>query len=471
MTEETKLPESEVSAENSDEQAAEEVVETQEAAQEEVTAEDTEHAAEHPVGSLEEEEVPAAETDTDEPAEEAVATNDAEEQTAPSLSESDFAEMMEIKNGDIVKGKIVKIETDQVYVDVGYKYDGIITRRELSPLHITDASEVTTLDQDIECKVLSIDDENERLLLSKRAVDSERAWDTLQTQFESQEIIEVEVAEVVKGGLVVDLGVRGFIPASMVERHFVEDFSDYKGRTLRVIVKEIDREDGRLILSQRDVLDQEYEQNKQEVLNRIEAGDVIEGTVQRLTPFGAFVDIGGVDGLVHISEMAWEHVEHPSDVVQEGATVTVKVLKVSPENERISLSMKATQPGPWEQAEQQFNIGDVVEGQVKRLVSFGAFVEIMPGVEGLVHISQISHQHIGTPHEVLEEGQTVNVKILDIRIEEKRISLSIKETQDAPADRFDERDGIEDNENVSVNNQGLSMTLGERFGDQLSKFK
>lgn len=438
MTEETKLPESESTNH---------------------VSEDNETTAEH----VSEESLTPAEQGTEEAVE--------------ALSDSDIDNIMSLKDGDILKGKIVKLEADRAYVDVGYKYDGIITIRELSSLHLNDASEAVAVNDEIECKVLSIDDEKERLLLSKRAVDSERAWDKLKALHESQDIIEAAVAEVVKGGLVVDVGVRGFIPASMVERHFVEDFSDYKGRTLRLVVKELDQDDRRVILSQRDVLEAEYEQKKQEILASIEVDQIIEGTVQRLTPFGAFVDIGGVDGLVHISEMAWEHVEQPSDVVKEGDSIKVKVLKIDPENERISLSIKAAQPGPWELIEEQFNIGDIVEGEVKRLAAFGAFVEIAPGIEGLVHISQISHQHIGTPHEVLNEGQKVNVKILDIRPAEKRVSLSIKETEEAPADLGGARSGeasakdIADNENVSVNNQGMSLTLGERFGDKLSKFK
>jgi small subunit ribosomal protein S1 len=325
--------------------------------------------------------------------------------------------------------------------------------------------------------VVSINDNKEQLILSKRAVDSERAWEDLQVKFDNREVFEVTVSDVVKGGLVVDLGVRAFIPASMVERHFVEDFSDYKGKKLRVRIKELDREGGKVILSQKDVLDEEYEQHKQQVLSSLKEGDIIEGTVQRLTSFGAFVDVGGIDGLVHISEMDYKHVEHPSEVVKEGDQVKVKILKVNPETEKISLSIKAAKPGPWELAADQFKIGDIVTGTVRRLVSFGAFVEVAPGVEGLVHISQISHRHIGTPHEVLKEGQEVKVKILDMNIAEKRISLSIKETEEAPpAPPKPEKSAryakdINNNENVSLNNQGLSLTLGERFGDKLNELK
>lgn len=377
-----------------------------------------------------------------------------------------------VKNGDVVKGKIVKVEDNQVFVDFGYKYDGIIPIRELSAVHLEKASDAVQEGQEVEVKVLSLDDEHEKCILSKRAVDSEAAWDTLQQRLESGEVFEATVSDVVKGGLVVDLGVRGFIPASMVERHFVEDFSDYKGRTVRLKVKELDKESNKVILSQKDVLDEEFEAKKKEVMEGLEAGQEIEGTVQRLTPFGAFVDVGGVDGLVHISEMSWTHVNHPSDVVQEGDTVKVKILKVDPENERISLSMKATQPGPWEQAEGKFNVDDIVEGTVRRIVDFGAFVEIAPGVEGLVHISQIAHRHVATPYEALKVGEQVKVKILDINIKEKRISLSIKATEEPPAkeEPVDNASEKEVQDKVS-SNQGLSLTLGERFGDKLSKFK
>ncbi|CAM2803010.1 30S ribosomal protein S1 [Paenibacillus sediminis] len=394
------------------------------------------------------------------------------------VSQEEMDSIVSLKKGDTVKGTIVKIEDNQAYVSIGYKYDGVIPVRELSSVHLDNAASAVAVGQEVECKVVSIDDEKEKLILSKRAVDSENAWELLQKRFESGEQFEVTVAEVVKGGLVADVGVRAFIPASMVERHFVEDFSDYKGRTLRVKVKELDRENNRVILSQKDVLDAEFEANKQQIIAGIKEGQEIDGTVQRLTQFGAFVDIGGVDGLVHVSEIAWTHVDKPSDVLTEGQKVRVKVLKVDAEKGKISLSIKAAQPGPWDQAAKQFNIGDIVSGEVKRLVSFGAFVEIAPGVEGLVHISQISHKHIGTPHEVLKEGQTVQVKILDFNPAEKRVSLSIKETEEAPAapepraERPAKAPKVElNNPNVSLSNEGLSITLGERFGDKLSKLK
>lgn len=396
-------------------------------------------------------------------------------------TQDELEQIVSLKKGDTVKGTIVKIEDNQAYVSIGYKYDGVIPVRELSSVHLDNAAEAVQVGQEVETKVVSIDDEKERLVLSKRAIDSENAWETLQQRFDSGEVFEVTVADVVKGGIVADVGVRGFIPASMVERHFVEDFSDYKGRTLRVKVKELDRENNKVILSQKDVLDEEFEANKLKVMNGLTEGQTLEGTVQRLTDFGAFVDVGGVDGLVHVSEIAWNHVNKPADVLSEGDKVNVKVLKVDPEKGKISLSIKAATPGPWETAADQFNIGDIINGEVKRLVPFGAFVEIAPGVEGLVHISQISHKHIGTPHEVLKEGQTVQVKVLDVNTAEKRVSLSIKETEEAPepAPKAEKpskgssvrKEDLGDNPNVSLSNQGLSITLGERFGDKLSKLK
>ncbi|MDQ1909439.1 30S ribosomal protein S1 [Paenibacillus sp. GD4] len=393
--------------------------------------------------------------------------------------EESMANVNILKKGDIVTGKVIKVDADQAYVDVNYKYDGVVPVRELSNVSIDNAAESVEVGQEVQLKVLQIDDRNEKLVLSKRAIDSEKSWDKLAADMENKTILEAKVAEVVKGGLVVDVGLRGFVPASMVERTFVEDFSDYKGRTLRLRVKEMDREKNKVILSQKEVLDEEFNAQKKDVLSKISVGQELDGTVQRLTQFGAFVDIGGVDGLVHISEMAWHHVETPGEVVKEGDKVRVQVLKVDPENERISLSIRATQPGPWQQVASSINIGDIVTGTVKRLVQFGAFVEVAPGVEGLVHISQIAHRHVGTPHEVLKEGQEVKVKVLDMNADEKRISLSIKETEEAPAreprqerERGERPERAPRKETVHIEEpQGLNLTLGERFGDKLSQFK
>lgn len=288
--------------------------------------------------------------------------------------------------GDVVKGIVSKVEDKHVNVDiVNVKQPGIIPISELSSLHVEKASDVVKDGDELELKVTKVEDD--ALILSKRAVDADRAWEDLERKFETKEVFEAEVKDVVKGGLVVDIGVRGFIPASLVEAHYVEDFSDYKGKTLSLVVVELDREKNRVILSHRAVVEQEQLDKKQDFLQKLEVGSVIDGKVQRLTDFGAFVDIGGIDGLVHISQLSHAHVEKPSDVVEEGQEVQVKVLAVDRDNERISLSIKETLPGPWSQIGEKVKQGDVLEGTVQRLVSFGAFVEILPGVEGLVHIS------------------------------------------------------------------------------------
>jgi small subunit ribosomal protein S1 len=367
--------------------------------------------------------------------------------------------------GDVVNGKVTKVEEKHALVDVGYKVDGILPISELSSLHVEKVADLLHEGDEVSVKVTKLEDDE--LVLSKREVDADRAWGDLETKFNEKTTFSVEIADVVKGGLVVDLGVRGFIPASLVERHFVEDFSDYKGNPLDVKIVELDREKRKVILSHRAVLDEEADKHKVETLEGIKEGSVLEGTVQRLTDFGAFVDIGGVDGLVHISQLAHYHVETPSEVVSEGDKVKVKVLSVDPENERISLSIKATQPGPWETAKAKINAGDVLEGTVKRLVPFGAFVELLPGVEGLVHISEISHDHIGTPEEVLSEDQKIKVKVLDVNFDEQRVSLSIKALEEPKTEKYVEQTA----EAPEIEEATTGFSLGDMIGDQLKKYK
>ncbi|MCR2820250.1 30S ribosomal protein S1 [Lederbergia panacisoli] len=369
-------------------------------------------------------------------------------------------EVKSFSEGDRVKGTVTKIEEKQVLVDLeGSKLDGIIPISELSSLHVEKASDVVHEGEVLDLIVTKV--EEELLVLSKRKVDAENAWETLEQRFQNNEVFDAEVNEIVKGGLVVDLGVRGFVPASMVEDHFVEDFSDYQGKTLSFKIVELDKEKNRLILSHRIVVEEEKGREKQVVLEKLEAGQVIEGTIQRLTDFGAFVDIGGVDGLVHISQLSHEHIDKPSDVVKEGDKVQVKVLSVDRDNERISLSIKETLPGPWTNIVEKAPRGTILEGTVKRLVSFGAFVEVFPGVEGLVHISQISHKHIGTPHEVLQEGQTVKVKVLDVNEKDQRLSLSMKELEDQDYQSKD----------YELPEESKGFQLSDMIGDKLKGFK
>ncbi|MDX8364835.1 30S ribosomal protein S1 [Cytobacillus sp. IB215665] len=364
--------------------------------------------------------------------------------------------------GDVVKGQITKVEEKQVYIDVeGSKLSGIIPISELSSLHVEKASDVVSVDDMLTVKVKKV--EEDALILSKKEIDADQAWDDLQQKFETGEIIEAEVKDVVKGGLVVDIGVRGFIPASLVEKFYVDDFTEYKGKQLTFKVVELDRDKNRVILSHRAVVEEEIETKKQQLLNTLHEGQVLEGTVQRLTNFGVFVDIGGVDGLVHISQLSHNRVEQPAEVVEVGQEVNVKILAVDRDNERISLSIKETLPGPWSNISDKLKAGDILEGTVKRLVSFGAFVEVLPGVEGLVHISQISNSHIGTPHEVLKEDQSVKVKVLDVNEDEKRISLSIKELDE------NVKEEVESNYQALEENTGFQ--LGEVIGDKLNEFK
>ncbi|WP_432355106.1 30S ribosomal protein S1 [Sporosarcina sp. A2] len=362
--------------------------------------------------------------------------------------------------GDRVTGKVTKIEDKSVTVEIpGAPFDGVIPISELSSLHIEKASDSVKEGDELELSIIKVEDD--AFVLSKRKVDAEDAWDTLEEQFNNSVTITTEVKDVVKGGLVVDLGVRGFIPASLVEDHFVESFEDYKGRNMEFKIVEMDKEKNRLILSHRAVIQEEKSSKKEEILENLQEGEILDGTIQRIASFGAFVDLGGVDGLVHISQIAHGHVEKVSDVLKEGDSVQVKILSVDRDSERISLSIKETLAGPWEGIEDKAPKGAVLEGTVKRLVSYGAFVEVFPGVEGLVHISRISHDHIGTPNEVLSEGQTVEVKVLDVNPYDKRLSLSIKDLTEKQEDAYD---GYEMPEEPS------GFSISDVIGDQLKKF-
>lgn len=381
--------------------------------------------------------------------------------------EMNLNELKEIREGDIVTGKVEKVEEKVAIVTIpGAPFDGVIPISELSSLHIEKASDAVSVNDELEVLVTKIEQPDEKnpgqYVLSKRQVDAKYAWKVLTEKFNNGEVIEAEVKDIVKGGLVVDLGVRGFVPASLVEDHFVESFEDYKGKTLTYKIVEMDQEKNRLILSHRAVIEAQKAKKKGAVINNIHEGDIIEGTVRRLATFGAFVDLGGVDGLVHISQVSHDHVEDVSKVLSEGQKVKVKVLSVDSEQERISLSIKETQEGPWSQIDEKAPVGSVLTGVVKRLVTFGAFVEIFPGVEGLVHISQISHNHISTPHEVLKEGQEVQVKVLAVNKDDKRLSLSIK----ALVENKEEPDVAE----YDFPEETTGFSFGDVIGDKLKNF-
>ncbi|PTI69654.1 30S ribosomal protein S1 [Staphylococcus succinus] len=389
----------------------------------------------------------------------------------------EFNESMinDIKEGDKVTGEVLEIEEKQVIVHVnGSKFNGIIPISQLSTHHIDNPSDAVKVGDEIGAYVTKVeyDEENETgaYILSKRQLETEKSYEFLQEQLDNNETIEAKVTVVVKGGLVVDVGQRGFVPASLISTDFIEDFSDFEGQILKLKVEELDPANNRVILSRKAVEALENAEKKEALLDSLNENDVIEGTVARLTNFGAFVDIGGVDGLVHVSELSHEHVKSPEDVVAIGDKVKVKVKSIDKDSERISLSIKDTLPSPFESIKGEFNEGDVIEGKVVRLADFGAFVEIKPGVQGLVHISEISHKHIGTPSEALEPGQVVSVKVLSVDIESERISLSIKAT--LPSEDVIESDKETTKSYLdSSSDEEDNPTLGDVFGDKLKDFK
>ncbi len=388
----------------------------------------------------------------------------------------EFNESMinDIKEGDKVTGEVQQVEDKQVVVHInGGKFNGIIPISQLSTHHIENPSEVVKQGDEIEAYVtkIEVDEENDSgaYILSKRQLETEKSYEYLQEKIDNDEIIEAKVTEVVKGGLVVDVGQRGFVPASLISTDFIEDFSVFDGQTIRIKVEELDPENNRVILSRKAVEQAENDVKKATLLESLNAGDVIKGKVARLTNFGAFVDIGGVDGLVHVSELSHEHVDSPEDVVSVGQEVDVKVKSVEKDAERISLSIKDTLPTPFESIKGQFHEDDDIEGKVVRLANFGGFVEIAPGVQGLVHISEIAHEHIGTPGEKLEPGQQVNVKILGIDEENERISLSIKAT--LPKEDVVESDDATTQSYLSNDSNEDNPTLGDVFGDKFKDLK
>ncbi|SBO17705.1 RNA degradation presenting factor (ribosomal protein S1 homolog) [Carnobacterium divergens] len=376
--------------------------------------------------------------------------------------------VQEVNIGDIVKGEILKIQDNKQAIVgiIGGGVEGVIPFNELSASPFENVTDIVNVGDVVDLVVIKpiMDKENGSFLLSKRRIDAKKVWEDIQKDFENGTIIEAPVTDAVKGGLVVDAGVRGFVPASMVDAHFVDDFSVYKGQTLRFKIVEIEPSENRLILSHKAVVEAEKEVAKKEVLAKLVEGDTVTGTVARLTNFGAFIDLGGVDGLVHISQISYDHVKNPADVLTVGDSVEVKILSIDTETGRISLSIKDTQPGPWDNIEERAAIGMTLTGTVKRLTSFGAFVEVYPGVEGLVHISQISHNHIATPHEVLHEGDEIQVKVLDVNPDDQRLSLSIKALQEKPAGLKEKEEVVE----YELPEEDTGFTLGDILGEQLS---
>ena len=333
-------------------------------------------------------------------------------------------------DGDIVEGTIVKVDRDEVLLDIGYKAEGVIPSRELSIKHDVDPAEVVSVGDSVEALVLQKEDKEGRLILSKKRAQYERAWGTIEKIKDEDGVVNGTVIEVVKGGLILDIGLRGFLPASLVEMRRVRDLQPYVGREIEAKIIELDKNRNNVVLSRRAWLEQTQSEVRQNFLTQLQKSQVRKGVVSSIVNFGAFVDLGGVDGLVHVSELSWKHIDHPSEVVQVGDEVTVEVLDVDMDRERVSLSLKATQEDPWQHFARTHQIGQIVPGKVTKLVPFGSFVRVEEGIEGLVHISELAERHVEIPEQVVQVNADVMVKIIDIDLERRRISLSLKQANE-----------------------------------------
>lgn len=367
-------------------------------------------------------------------------------------------DVKDYRPGDVVTGKVVLVEDGQLLVDIGYKTEAILPKTEILLKEDVSLSEIFSQGDNIDVLILKINEQEDKVIVSKKRLERERRWKELEEALESGTNMTGVVKEVVQAGIIVDLGsgLEGFMPGSLVDVRYIPDFQQFMGQELYFKIIELNRERDKVILSRKQALEEESEKERYETLNNLKEGEIITGVVKRLTDFGAFVDVGGIDGLVHISEISWQRVGHPQDVLGVGEEIDVKVLEVIPKKERISLSIRQAQPDPWSRVDEEFKVDDIIKGNVTRIVNFGAFVELIPGVEGLVHISQMADFHVKHPSEILQEGEEVQVKILDINIEGKRISLSIKEARPAPRDFSMTPQKEQENQNV---------TLGDVFGD------
>ena len=338
----------------------------------------------------------------------------------------DEAVLIDFKDGDIVEGDVVRIDKDEVLVDIGYKSEGLIPTNELSIRKGADPTEIVELGQHIEALVLQKEDADGRLILSAKRAAFERAWKRIEESYNEQQTVEGPVIEVVKGGLIIDIGLRGFLPASLVDIRRVRNLESFTGQRLECKVIELNRSRNNVVLSRRAVLEEERKEEREKILTNLEEGEIVQGVVSNLVDFGAFVDLEGIDGLIHISELSWNHVDHPSEVVEVGEEVEVKVLEVDRDRERISLGLKQTRKDPWQEIVEQVEIGGQIQGRITKLVSFGAFVEVAEGVEGLIHISELAEHHVETPDEIVRSGDEVDARIIDVDAKRRRLSLSLR---------------------------------------------
>jgi small subunit ribosomal protein S1 len=340
------------------------------------------------------------------------------------------ATLRTIEEGEVVTGHVVRIDKDEVLVDIGYKSEGVIPAGELSIRKSVDPNDEVHLGEEVDAIVLTKEDQDGRLIMSKKRARFEKAWRRIETAAESGEPVEGTVIEVVKGGLIIDLGVRGFLPASLVDIRRVPNLDEYMGTKIETKVIELNRSRNNVVLSRRAVLEEERKEVRQQILDRLQPGLVVEGQISNIVDFGAFVDLDGIDGLIHISELSWSHVNHPSEILAIGDTVKVKVLDIDRDRQRISLGLKQTQEDPWRRIVDTYNVGDELAGKVTKVVTFGAFVEILDGVEGLVHISELAPHHVESPREIVHPGDEIRVRILEIDSDRRRLSLSAKRVED-----------------------------------------
>ncbi len=344
-----------------------------------------------------------------------------------SLEDAYASTLTQVEDSQLVEGTVVRVDRDEVLLDIGYKSEGVIPSRELSIRNDVDPHEVVSLGERIEAIVLQKEDKDGRLILSKKRAQYERAWGSIEKIKEENGVVRGPVIEVVKGGLILDIGLRGFLPASLVELRRVRDLAPYIGKTIEAKIIELDKNRNNVVLSRRAWLEETQKEQRDDFLDALKPGEVRKGVVSSVVNFGAFVDLGGMDGLIHVSELSWKHVDHPGSVVQVGDEVTVQVLEVDRDRERISLSLKATQQDPWQEFATGHKVGELVYGRVTKLVPFGAFVQVGDGIEGLVHISEMSAHHVDLPEQVVTPGEELWVKIIDLDLQRRRISLSIKQ--------------------------------------------
>ena len=394
-----------------------------------------------------------------------IAVNDLGSQT---LDDAFDASMVQVEDGQLVAGSVVKIDREEVLLDIGFKSEGVIPRKELSIRNDVPPSELVSLGDQLEALVIQKEDKEGRLILSKKRAQYEKAWGDVQRVKETDGIVKGLVIEVVKGGLIVDIGLRGFLPASLVELRRVRDLQPYIGMELEAKIIELDKNRNNVVLSRRAFLEETQKEQREEFLDLLKPGERRKGVISSVVNFGAFVDLGGMDGLIHVSELSWQHVDHPSAVVTIGDEVDVEVLEVDLDRERISLSLKATQKDPWKEFADSHRVGELVYGRVTKLVPFGSFVQVGDNIEGLVHISEMSEHHVELPEQVVTPGEELWVKIIEIDLEKRRISLSVKQAAEGGvvAEEYQEHFG-EQNYDTEGNYIGTAIELDPEAAAEL----